>query len=222
MPPITNHLAGTHDYRLVALCVIIAVMASYGALDLAGRIAITHGGTRRVWLLGGATAMGAGIWSMHYVSMLAFPLPVPVLYDWPTVLLSLISAIVASTVALYLVSQPRLTPSLALLGSVFMGGAIAAMHYIGMVAMRLPAMCHYDGSIVVLWVALAIVIALVAITLVFFLQLENRSNARRKLAAALVMGAAIPAMHYTGTVAASFTRSDTIDGSVDHVNYVPG
>ena len=216
MPQLTNQLKGSYDYPLVALSVLIAVMASYAALDLAGRIMSARGAARRVWLFGGATAMGIGIWSMHYIGMLAFRLPVPVRYDWPTVLLSLVSAIVASAIALHLVSRPRLTPSLAVLGGVFMGGAIAAMHYIGMAAMRLPAMCHYDMGIVALSIALAIVIALVAITLVFFLRSEDGSNLRRKIPAALLMGAAIPVMHYTGMAAASFTRSDTIDGSVAH------
>jgi two-component system, sensor histidine kinase and response regulator len=212
----TNQLAGSYDYRLVALSVVIAVLASYAALDLAGRIASARGAGRRLWLLGGATAMGIGIWSMHYIGMLAFRMPVPVLYDWPTVLVSLVSAIVASSIALYLVTRPSLTPALAILGSVFMGGAIAAMHYIGMEAMRLPAMCHYDASIVILSVALAVLIALVAITLVFFLRTEEHANSRRKIAAAVLMGAAIPAMHYTGMAAASFTATDSVEGSVAH------
>jgi two-component system sensor histidine kinase/response regulator len=216
MPQLTNRLAGSYDHSLVALSVLIAVLAAYAALDLAGRITSARGAARQIWLFGGATAMGIGIWSMHYIGMLAFRLPVPVRYDWPTVLLSLVSAIVASAIALQLVSQPRLTPVLAGLGSVFMGGAIAAMHYIGMAAMRLPAMCHYDGSIVALSVAVAIIIALVAITLVFFLRSEDRSNLPRKIAAALLMGSAIPVMHYTGMAAASFTPSNAIDGSTAH------
>jgi two-component system, sensor histidine kinase and response regulator len=216
-PQLTNRFASSYDPSLVALSVLIAVMAAYAALDLAGRITNARGVARRIWLFGGATAMGIGIWSMHYIGMLAFRLPVAVLYDWPTVLLSLVAAIVASTIALQLVSQQRrLTPSLTALGSVVMGGAIAAMHYIGMAAMRLPAMCHYDGRIVALSVAVAIVIALVAITLVFFLRSEDRSVTPRKVAAALVMGAAIPVMHYTGMAAASFTPSNAIDGSVAH------
>src|SRR5258706_3955598 len=93
-------LNGSYDYRLVALSVVIAVMASYAALDLAGRVTYAKGRTRTVWLGGGATAMGIGIWSMHYVGMLAFrlPVPVPVMYDWPTVIASLLAAIAASAI----------------------------------------------------------------------------------------------------------------------------
>ena len=82
--------------------------------------------------------MGIGIWSMHYIGMLAFRLPVPVQYDWPTVLLSLVAAILASAVALFVVSREQMGLVRALVGSLFMGGGIAAMHYIGMAAMRWP------------------------------------------------------------------------------------
>ena len=94
--------------------------------------------------------MGLGIWSMHFTGMLAFNLPVPVFYDWPTVLLSLLAAILASAVALYVVSRKKMGRAQALTGSVFMGLGIAGMHYIGMDAMRLSAVCHYSPPIVVL------------------------------------------------------------------------
>ena len=89
-------MLGSYDYRLVALSVVIAGLAAYAALDLAGRVTSARGAARRHWLAGGAAAMGIGIWSMHYVGMLAFHLPVPVEYDWPTILLSLLAAIFAS------------------------------------------------------------------------------------------------------------------------------
>src|ERR1700730_6275347 len=107
-------------------------MSAYAALDLARRIPFALGWSRLLWLPGGAIAMGFGIWSMHYMGMLAFRLPVPVQYDWPTVVWSLVAAIAASAVALIVVSRPRMRTTQALLGSVLMGGGIAAMHYIGM------------------------------------------------------------------------------------------
>jgi PAS domain S-box-containing protein len=209
-------LSSSYDLRLVALSVLIAIAASYAALDLAERITSARGFARFVWLSCGALAMGFGIWSMHSIGMLAFRLPVPVLYDWPTVLASLLAAIFASAVALFFVSRPTMEPPFAFLGSLFMGGAIAAMHYIGMAAMRLPAMCEYDIQIVVLSVALAILISLVAISLVFFLRTEVQSRAGRKIAAAIVMGAAIPVTHYTGMAAARFTAANAIKGSIAH------
>src|SRR5258705_13947285 len=102
------NLIDSYNYWLVALSVLIAIFASYAALDLAGRVPATVGWTRAVWLLGGAVAMGTGIWSMHYIGMLAFILPVPVAYHWPTVLLSLLAAILPSSIAPHVLSPPMM------------------------------------------------------------------------------------------------------------------
>ena len=165
--PEAVQLASYYDYRLVAISVVIAILASYTALDLAGRVTASRGRARAAWLTGGAAAMGIGIWSMHYIGMLAFILPVPVLYDWPTVLASLLAAIFASAIALFVVSRQSMGITRAVLGSLFMGGAIASMHYIGMAAMRLEAMMHWSGTIVAISVVLAVVISLVALVLAF-------------------------------------------------------
>jgi two-component system sensor histidine kinase/response regulator len=209
-------MPGYYDNRLVALSVCIAVVASYTALDLAARVTSARGGARYLWLSGGATAMGVGIWSMHYIGMLAFRLPVPVQYDWPTVLLSLLAAIFASLVALFVVSREKMGTLQALVGCVVMGGGIAGMHYIGMAAMRLQAMCHYAPAMVALSVLLAFVISLVALWLAFHFRGETTSWGWRKIISALVMGAAIPVMHYTGMAAASFTPSTLVDGDLSH------
>ena len=102
------NLIGSYNYALVALSVLIAIFASYAALDLAGRVTAAGGWTRAGWLLGGAGAMGTGIWCMHYIGMLAFILPIPVAYHWPTVLLSLLAAILASVIALSVVSRRKM------------------------------------------------------------------------------------------------------------------
>ncbi|HUA01127.1 MAG TPA: response regulator [Candidatus Aquilonibacter sp.] len=204
-------LTGSYNIGLVVLSVLIAIAASYAALDLAGRVASCRGAARHIWLAGGAFAMGSGIWSMHYVGMLAFRLPVPVEYDWPTVLLSLFVAVLASAVALFLVGRAKLGPARALVGSLLMGGGIAGMHYIGMAAMRMQAASTYSAPIVALSVALAVVISLVALRLTFYFRREAVES-RRKVVAAVVMGAAIPVMHYTGMAAATFTRTWVICG----------
>jgi NO-binding membrane sensor protein with MHYT domain/nitrogen-specific signal transduction histidine kinase len=201
------NLVGSYDYTLVALSVLIAMFASYAALDLAGRVTAAGGWTRAVWLLGGAGAMGIGIWSMHYIGMLAFILPIPVAYHWPTVLLSLIAAILASVVALDVVSRQKMGWFRALAGSVLMGAGIAGMHYIGMAAMRLPAMCQFDSFLVVLSVVFAVLISLAALWITFHFRDEKTGIGWEKLAGAVVMGAAIPVMHYTGMAAANFTPS---------------
>src|SRR6201997_26054 len=201
------NLIGSYNYALVALSVLIAMFASYAALDLAGRVTAAGGWTRAVWLLVGAGAMGTGIWSMHYIGMLAFILPIPVAYHWPTVLLSLLAAILASLGALYVVSRQKMDASRAVAGSVLMGAGIASMHYIGMAAMRLPAMCQFSSFLVVLSVVFAVLISLAALWIAFHLRDEKAEIGWRKIAGAVVMGAAIPVMHYTGMAAASFTPS---------------
>jgi len=210
MPSPDLVLAGSYDHGLVALSVVIAVLVSYTALDLAGRVTATHGRARLIWLAGGATAMGIGIWSMHYVGMLAFSLPVPVQYDWPTVLLSLSAGILSAALALFVVSRQRMGAPRALGASLFMGGGIAAMHYTGMAAMRLPAMCHYSPPLVALSVVLAIAFSLIALWLTFYFRDEAGGRMLRKGASALLMGAAITDMHYTAMAAASFVRSAEI------------
>src|ERR1700761_1739104 len=154
-------LIGHYDVRLVFLSVLIAILAAYAALDLAGRITVARDWTRFVWLTGGAAAMGTGIWAMHYIGMLAFQLPVPIYYDWPTVLLSLLVAILASGIALFVVSRKKMGTGVAMTSAVIMGSGIAGMHYIGMAAMRMPAMHHYSPLLLMLSIAAAMVISFV-------------------------------------------------------------
>jgi two-component system sensor histidine kinase/response regulator len=204
-------MISSYNYALVALSVLIAILASYAALDLAGRTRAARGAPRFIWLAGGATAMGLGIWAMHYIGMLAFRLPVPVLYDVPTVIVSLLAAIVASSVALFVVSRNKLTVLSVVAGSIVMGNGIAAMHYTGMAAMRLPAMHHYDSRLVALSVVLAIVISLVALILTFRFRDEVKVASWRKVGSAVLMGVAVPVMHYTGMAAASFTSGPLME-----------
>ena len=204
----TMTMASHHDAGLVGLSVLIAIMASYAALDLAGRVAVARGRAQAIWLTGGAMAMGLGIWSMHYVGMLAFHLPTPVFYHVPTVLASLLAAALASAVALWVVSRRSMTVANAVPGSIVMGLGIGAMHYTGMAAMRLQAAARYDAVLVVLSVLIAIVVSFVALWLAFHLR-EHRTRGHRwrKLASAVLMGAAIPSMHYTAMAAVRFAPS---------------
>ena len=200
-------MTGSYDHGEVARSLLIAVAASYAALDLAGRVAAASGRTRVAWLTGGALAMGIGIWAMHFKGLLAFRLPVTVDYHWPTVLVSLVVAVFASAVALYVVSRQKMGPVQALTGSLIMGGGVAAMHYVGMNAMRLPAVTHFAPLLVVLSIVLAIVFSSAALLLAFDLREESRGTALRKMGSAVFMGVAISAMHYTGMAAASFVPS---------------
>jgi two-component system cell cycle sensor histidine kinase/response regulator CckA len=212
-------LTVSYDYRLVALSVLIAACASYAALDLAGRVTAARGRALVLWLVCGAGAMGLGIWSMHYVGMLAFSLPVPVSYDWPTVMLSLRAAILASAVALFVVSRKNMSLQGVAAGSIVMGAGIAAMHYIGMGAMRSTAMFHYDTRLVSLSVVLAMVISFVALRLAFLSREDQKGARLRKIMSAIVMGLAMPVMHYTGMAAASFTADGMVPDMSHAINF---
>jgi PAS domain S-box-containing protein len=196
-------IPAVYDYRLVTLSVAIAVVASYVALDLTGRVTANRGSTRLAWLTGGALAMGTGIWAMHFTGMLAFRLPIRVYYHVPTVILSLLAAILASFIALHVVSRERMTHLHVAAGSLLMGAGIATMHYTGMAAMRLAAMHRYNFGLWGLSVVLAVGISLVGLLLISRFRDEKRSW-MLKCAVALVMGLAIPVMHYTGMAAVAF------------------
>src|ERR1700687_4885043 len=207
MSPIGLPLVGSYDYRLVVLSILIAILASYVALDLTVRVAAAKDMTRLAWLSGGAISMGLGICSMHFVGMLAFRLPIPVGYHLPTGLLSLLAAIVASAVALYVASSQRFSRRAALVSSLIMGGGIAAMHYLGMAAMRLPATCYYNLPLVTASVVIAVVASLAALTFAFNFQLEPWGATWAKGTSATVMGVAIASMHYIGMASVSFATS---------------
>ncbi len=199
-------LEGSYDYRLVALSLVIAFVASYTAIDMAGRVTVTRGFARVRWLLGGSFAMGSGIWCMHFTGMLAFRLPIPVYYDLSTMVVSLLAAIVASGIALYVVSRPRMTRVHLLVGSLLMGAGIATMHYTGMAAMRLRAMHYYDPTLWTLSIVLAVVISFVGLLIIFDTERKDRGW-QHKLAAASALAIAIPTMHYLGMAAVHFVPS---------------
>jgi PAS domain S-box-containing protein len=208
-------MTGLYNPNLVALSIAIAILASYTTLDLAARVTASTGGHRLAWLTGGSIAMGTGIWSMHYIGMLAFILPISVQYDWPTVLLSLLAAVFSSFVALSLATQKTLSLGRILAASVLMGGGIAGMHYIGMAAMRLQAICHWYQPVVVFSVVLAIAISFVALRFVLYFRDDHSRRFWKKLASSIAMGSAIPVMHYTGMAAVHFSSAN-IRPNVSH------
>ena len=197
-------VTATYDPYLVVLSILVAGFASYTALDLGGRVALAQGPTHRIWLAGAALTMGGGIWSMHFVAMLAFMLPMPVSYDVGLTVLSLMLAILATGGSFYVISRPGVSRPRLVLSGVFMGFGILAMHYTGMAAMRGPVELSYDP----LWVALSVIIAIGAATAALWLAFRT-TNPGQKLAAAIVLGFAISGMHYTGMRAAICTAHAT-------------
>jgi NO-binding membrane sensor protein with MHYT domain/nitrogen-specific signal transduction histidine kinase len=208
-------LHAAYSPLLVVLSVLIASAASYTALDLAGRVTAAHGRERLAWLAGGSLAMGVGIWSMHFVGMLAFHLPVPIGYALGRVLLSVLVAVAASALALVVVSRPRVgLPALAA-GALCMGPAIAGMHYIGMAALNVPASMRFDSHLVAASVGIAIAASFVGLVLAYHFRVkESAGGVARRLGGGLVMGLAIAGMHYTGMAAAHFTTPGRTGASV--------
>jgi PAS domain S-box-containing protein len=199
-------MSGTYNYWLVALSFGVAILTSYTAIALVERVTASNGPVRRGWLIGGAIAMGSGIWCMHYTGMLAFQLPIPVRYHLPIVALSLLAAVLASLVALSVVSRRRMGWRDLLFGSVTMGAGIAAMHYIGMAAMRMEAMPVYHFEMLIASIIVAMLIASVGLTLLFRMRRWNRGK-WPKILVALILGLSIPVMHYMGMAAVSFRMS---------------
>src|ERR1700686_2742568 len=208
MPPLYNHW-------LVSLSIVVAILVSYTALRLAARIATSERHGARIWLGIGAIAMGVGIWSMHFIGMLAFSLPIPLAYNVPTTLGSLALAIITSGFALRITGGQRLTiPRLA--GSaVVMGAGISAMHYMGMAAITVVPGISYDPILVATSILIAITASFIALWL--FYRLRDGSSLYQwltRMAAAVVMGLAISGMHYTAMAASRFSLGSFCRGGV--------
>jgi two-component system, sensor histidine kinase and response regulator len=201
-------LTGWYDPFMVVWSIVISICTSYAALDMGGRIAASHGRIRMFWLAGGAFSMGFGIWSMHYIGMLAYHLPVDVAYDARLVLLSLAAAIFSSAIALHTASGERMTSGHTLLAAIFMGAGISAMHYIGMAAMRARAHHYYDYRLVSASVLIAIAVSLAALRLGFSVGRKSRGFSKTVVLSSTIMGLAIAAMHYTGMSAVRFVTGD--------------
>lgn len=199
-------MPGHFDPTLVALSFAIAILAAWIALEFSGRVyGRKRSGERTLWLVAGAFCMGTGIWSMHFVGMLAYKLDMPVMYDWPTVLLSVALAVVASGVAFLFVTRERLSWQDTVVGGLVMGGGIAAMHYTGMAAMRMPAGITYAQPLVALSVLAAVAISMTALRLTHAFRHVQSGWSWSKAGCALLMGLAIPTMHYIGMAAAHWT-----------------
>jgi NO-binding membrane sensor protein with MHYT domain len=196
-----TYLTGSYHPGLVLLSIVVAMMASYTALNLAGRVTETEGRTSLLWLTGGAVAMGSGIWAMHFIGMLAFSLPVRMSYALDTTLLSLLVAIGVSAFALRIVTRPTLRARHFLVGGLLMGMGICGMHYMGMHAMRMDPAIHYDTTRLVASIVIAVVASIAALWLAFTLR-AGHNLATEHYAAAVGGGLAAGRAHRrTGEVA---------------------
>ncbi|CAD6506964.1 putative bifunctional diguanylate cyclase/phosphodiesterase [Paraburkholderia sabiae] len=197
-------LQGSYNSLLVLFSLLVAVLAAYTSLEMAGRIMTATGRAARWWLTGGAFAMGLGIWSMHFVGMLAFSLPIRLGYDPMITLASLSIAVASSAFALWLVCQEALPAGRLACGAVLMGLGVAGMHYTGMSAMRMEPGIVYDVPLFATSIVIAIAASGVALKTAFSLRHNSRRMRPLRAGAAIVMGLAIVGMHYTGMSAAGF------------------
>jgi diguanylate cyclase len=207
-------LAGIYNPWLVALSVGVAILVSHTALRLSARVARTDGVPSGLWLIGGALAMGGGIWSMHFIGMLAFSLPIALAYDIPTTIASLMIAIITSALALAIANRPRISALHLSLGAVLLGGGIAAMHYVGMAAIQITPMITYEPGLLVASIVIAIGASFAALWL--FFRLRRGTSWLMQLArvgAAFAMGLAISGMHYTGMAASRFSADSFCVGA---------
>ncbi len=203
-----NQITGWYDPRLVVLSYIVAVLASYIALDITGRLRDINNTalTSTMWIFGGAFAMGAGIWSMHFIGMLAFSMAMPMEYNPGWTILSMIVAILASGFALSLLNAANLSLVKIILGGIVLGIAISAMHYTGMQAMTTTMTIHYLPVLFFISVLIGIIASQAALWLAIkSTQVIPKFRFRLKFVSAFIMGAAICGMHYTGMAAAVFT-----------------
>ncbi|MGZ5037512.1 MAG: putative bifunctional diguanylate cyclase/phosphodiesterase [Usitatibacter sp.] len=200
-------MAGTYNIWVVALSLLVAILASYTALDLASRITASAGAAAVAWLLGGAFAMGMGIWSMHFIGMLAFSLPIPMAYDVGTTLVSMLIAIVVSGFALLTVTRSTLSMRNLAMGGVLMGIGISSMHYTGMAAMEVQPGIRYDAALFAASIAIAVAASTAALWMSFTLRSHGARRLYARLGSAVIMGLAIVGMHYTGMAAANFAAN---------------
>jgi diguanylate cyclase (GGDEF)-like protein len=197
-------LIGSYSPSLVVISLFVAILASYTALDLSGRLATAKGRAVYLWMAGGALAMGVGVWSMHFIGMLALRLPFALGFDLGITALSLLIAVLSSGFALWLVSQPRLPAWQLALGALIMGAGIASMHYTGMAAMRMTPGIDYDPTLFGASLLIAVVASGAALWIAFNLRRNTPYVRLARAGAAVVMGIAIVGMHYTGMAAAQF------------------
>jgi diguanylate cyclase (GGDEF)-like protein len=196
------------DPAVVALSYLTAAFASFVALDLAQRVRNPGALSARIWWIAGSLSMGSGIWAMHFVGMLALRLPFAVGYDTVTTLVSWLAAVGVSAIALRVASQEQLTVKRLTLGALSMGAGICGMHYTGMAALMLSPGIRWNWTLVAASAAVATGAAAAALVIFFWLRRLTTARQARwgQVVAALVMGAAVAGMHYTGMAAAGFAE----------------
>jgi len=206
------YIYGTHDAGLVLFSIGIAIFASFMALQIAGMARSSERGfQRQTAIITGAIALGGGIWSMHFIGMLAFDICTRVSFEPGLTLLSMLPGVAASWVALHLLARPRISWRQLVVGGVLVGLGIGSMHYSGMAAMQTSLTLHYEPWLFALSLLVAVTMAMLALWIRFGLSAMRKrlSALTALLVSSVVMGLAISGMHYTGMLAARFSGTPT-------------
>ncbi|WLV24035.1 EAL domain-containing protein [Aciduricibacillus chroicocephali] len=196
-------MQGSYNPYIVALSIIIAVLASYSALIIVGKVSYSEGKARIFWLAAGSVVMGSGVWSMHFVGMLSFQMGMKMQHDIALTLTSMAASIFSAFIAFWITAQRKIKGTRIAVGGLVMGSGIITMHYIGMEAMQMTMTIQYDP----VWWTISAVIALVASYAALFLFLRFRNSHRASISkwlSSLAMGFAICGMHYSGMKATIF------------------
>ncbi|MEZ6874842.1 putative bifunctional diguanylate cyclase/phosphodiesterase [Enterobacter sp. KBR-315C3_2022] len=207
------------DPILVAISFLVAFIASFVALDSAGKIRQASRKAALFWRLAGGVTLGIGIWSMHFIGMLSMKMPTIVSYHLWLTLASLGVAVLASTLAINIVVPGKSLSRFRLfLSTLILSSGVVAMHYVGMAALMLDKGIMWDRRIVLLSIAIAVAASGAALWLAFHLRDKYKGVVINRIAAAIVMAAAVCAMHYTGMSAAHFhDMSRTLPGGISEL-----
>ncbi|HDT1286070.1 TPA: EAL domain-containing protein [Enterobacter asburiae] len=204
------------DPVLIAISYLVAFIASFVALDSAGKIPLSSRKAALFWRIAGGVTLGIGIWSMHFIGMLSMQMPMMMSYDLWLTLASLGVAVVASATALNIaVAGKKLSPFRLIFATAILSAGVVSMHYIGMAALMLDGSIIWDRRLVGLSVVIAVVASGTALWLAFRLRDKHKGVFINRILAAFIMGAAICAMHYTGMSAAQFQEmAHTLPGGI--------
>lgn len=204
------HIHGSYNIGLVILSFIIVTLASYSALDLVGRIIHSKQKAKKYWLVGGAITMGLGIWSMHFIGMLALQVHETITYDYLKVLISVGIAIFASGMSLFFVSRETMNWKQLLIGGASLSTAILTMHYTGMASMRMAASIQYDPLLVICSVLIACSASVAALKINFRYIHQKATRLVEKIISANIIGIAVAGTHYTGMAAATYHSNHVV------------
>ncbi|HEY8119309.1 MAG TPA: EAL domain-containing protein [Methylophilaceae bacterium] len=211
-------MVGSYDYSLVLLSLLIAFISSWAGLSFAAKLHGNHDRASKLWLLASALTVGTGIWSMHFIGMLSFSLPIPVSYAFDLTILSWLIAVVISWMGFRIAHQTVLSSRLIVVGGLVLATGICSMHYMGMAAMRMMPPINYDSWLFFLSFLIPAIASMAALRILYWQRtLSGKHALVGKLITALLMSAGIAGMHYTGMAAAEFA-SGSICGVSNAIN----